>query len=743
MIWLLKKETLPFKSLPNYEEILKDYNTFIDTVKEKINKPDIELIKKAFIMCVDGHKHKVRKSGEPYYRHPLAVAYIVLEEIPLDQTSLISALLHDIPKFSEGYGLSDIKSEFGQTIAEIVDGISKIQHIETQNVDTQENYRKLLLSLFKDVRIILIKLAEMLHNMRTIEYLPEDEQFKIAKESLEIYSPFAHRFGLANLKWELEDDAFKIINPNEYYRIKNKLQLTHTEREEYVRSFIEEVQKMLNENELFQKNKIKFDIYGRAKSIYSIYSKEFARKMSMDKFNDLIAIRIIIDSNEVSYCYLTYGIISSFYLIIPNTFKNYIANPKQNGYQSLHVAVKGPDGHPIEVQIRTKNMHEIAEKGVAAHFNYKRGFLPADSVLDQKNIENWLEHIKNIFEKSKISFDAELIETVKKQWSFDEIYVFTPDKLFKVFPKDATPIDFAYSIHEDIGNGCIGAKVNGNIVPLNYKLTTGDQVEIIHSSNQYPKKEWLNWVVTSKAKNSIIRYLNSQKYKEVEKGEQIWNDFLHKNDFHLNEKKFSKLLTKMDFKSKEDFFIVLSNTDLRNKITLDGIKKTLWEKKFNINEKIISENETYKSIYDKKIILSRCCFPIKGDKITGFISPDGKTLIVHRNKCHLLKSIKIKNLSENYIFYKLNWDDIKYSEFETKLIIKAKERENLLNDVTDILTKFDKLVVKGFNFDTKEDIFSGSLIASVPDKFYLDKIIKELKTVNQIISIDRYLTTFD
>jgi len=743
MVWLFKKESLPFKTLPNYGEILKDYHTFIDNVKKKFDKADLEVLKKAFIFCVEGHKNKVRKSGDPYYRHPLAVAYIVMEEIPLDQTSIICALLHDIPKFSETYGLADIKSEFGQTVAEIVDGISKIQHIETQNIEIQENYRKLLLSLFKDIRIILIKIAEMLHNMRTIKYLSEEEQIKIAKESLEIYAPFAHRFGLANLKWELEDDAFRIINPKEYNRIKNNVQLTHIEREEYIKSFIEEVKKMLNDNVLFQKNKIKFEIYGRAKSIYSIYNKEFARQMSMDKFNDLIAIRIIIDSDEVSYCYLTYGIITGFYPIIPNSFKNYIANPKKNGYQSLHIAVKGPGNNPIEVQIRTKKMHEIAEKGVAAHFNYKRGLLPAHSIFDQENIENWLELIKEVFEKSKISFEDELLEKLKKQWLFDEIYVFTPDKSFKVFPKDSTPIDFAYSIHEDIGNGCIGAKVNGNIVPLNYKLSTGDQVEIIHSSNQYPKKEWLNWVVTNKAKNSIIRYLNSQKYQEIEKGQQIWRNFLLNNNFQLNDKKFKKLITKMGFKTEEAFYSKLATSELKDTITLEGIKQILWGKNLKIPEDFVENTDNNKSIYDKKIILSKCCYPIRGDKIVGIISLDGKTLMIHRKKCNRLKSMKLQNLSENYSVYKLNWDNIDVNVFEVKLIVKAKERDDLLNDVIDIISNYNEIIVKGFTFETKDEVFSGALFASVPDKTYLDKFIKELKTIDKILSIERYLEAQD
>lgn len=715
----------------------------LKTCKKHLKNYNEELIKKAFIFCVEAHKNKVRKSGEPFYKHPLAVAIITIKEMPLDQTSVIAALLHDVVNQSDFYSIKDIRSEFGATVEEIVSGISKIQHIESHNVSENENYRKLLLSLFKDVRIILIKIAEMLHNMRTIKYLEPEIQKKVANEVLEIYSPFANRFGLRNLKWELEDLAFKTINPDAYQEIKSKLHLTREEREEYIINIVNVIKHRIKNDDEFKDNKIKFKINGRAKHIYSIFNKIRNRGLPMEQLNDLFAVRIILDIDEISYCYLTYKIISRMYSVIDGTLKDYIANPKQNGYQSIHFAVRDELNNPFEVQIRTLKMHELSEKGVASHFNYKRGFLPAQSVLDDKNLEEWLNVVRKVFEKVGGDDSKELLLDARKKSHTDEIYVFTPTNEFKILPKDSTPLDFAYAIHSDIGKHCIGAKVNSRIEPMDYVLQSGDMIEILTSQKQKPRKDWLKIVITPRAKSQIHKYFKLKKMKKENKGKLIWEEMVKKLDIKYPNKLLLKMQKKLNFNSDDDFYLALATSGI-DKITMFNLFKDIITE-INNNKTssgfngILKENRKRKSKkiavnYSSKLLFASCCNPLPGDKILGIISNDTKEIIIHRNNCPNIK--ELLNVYSSSIF-EMDWDKINQTEFKTKFLILGEEKDNLLNDITTMISQMNNINIQSFNFDYTEEGFKAYITVQLNHIDDINTLFEKLKTINGIKSIQR------
>ena len=408
---------------------------------------------------------------------------IVAKELPLDDISVASALLHDIVE-DTSFTIEDIQAEFGDKIARIVDGLTKITGIfesDNRNVVEAENYRKLLIALSTDVRVILVKFADRLHNMRTLEYLPEHKRKRIAKETLEIYAPLAHRFGLGQIKWELEDLAFKYLNPEAYEDIARRVAQTRKQREEYIKEFAKPIEKALAERGF------KFEINGRPKHLYSIYNKMIKRGKTFEEIYDLFAVRIILDTDDKNLCWTVYGIVTDIYRPVPERFKDYITNPKLNGYRSIHTTVIGPGGRMVEVQIRTRAMHEIAEKGLAAHWKYKENITETD-----KQFEQWVKWVRDILENQTDM--SEFVEDLKLNLYQDEIYVFTPKGDLKVLPRGATPVDFAFEIHTEIGLRCIGAKVNGRIVPLDYKLKTGDQVEIITGKHRQPSRDWLNFV---------------------------------------------------------------------------------------------------------------------------------------------------------------------------------------------------------------------------------------------------------
>ncbi len=524
-------------------------------------------IRRAFMLCLDAHANKLRKSGAPYYTHPVEVARIVMSEIPLDDISVIAALLHDVLDEGDNFTIKDIRSEFGDEVAEVVEGIHKIEHLENTNAsiaEQSENYRKLLLSLFKDIRIILVKLADRLHNMRTLDYVSEKSRLKLARETLDIYAPFANRFGLRNIKWELEDLSFKYLNQESYNEIKSALKSTRQEREEYIENIIAPLNEKLKQDEFLKKLKVKCEIKGRAKHIYSIYNKMLARNKPMDELYDLFAIRVTLDTDEPNWCFYVYGLVASIYQPVPETFKDYINAPKKNGYRSIHSAIVGHDKKIVELQIRTREMHDLAELGFAAHFRYKGGRIDQTSVLEGKQILEWIQEVREIFDTAKNGTNEELVENFRQNLFFDEIYVYTPKNEFRTLPKDSTPLDFAYDIHSEVGNHFISAKVNGKLVPIDYKLQSGDQIEIITSKKLTPTQDWLKHVITARAKQNISKYLKEKGKIIADEGRELWLLKCREHSIDISEMEFDTLIKYLKYDDYDDFFydLVIKNIPL-------------------------------------------------------------------------------------------------------------------------------------------------------------------------------------
>ena len=483
----LEKELMSIEN-PKQKEMLED---LLAVCKKNLPRVNEDLITKAFEFAIEAHKHDLRASGEPYFSHPYEVAMIVAEEFPLDDITIVSTLLHDVVEDTD-FDLNLMTKEFGTEVTEIVDGVTKISGIfKGQDITKAENYRKMLLSMVKDVRVILVKFADRLHNMRTLEFVSPDKQKRIAQETLEIYAPFANRFGLARVKWELEDLSFKYLNKEMYEDLVRKVKSSRKDRESYIKKFSDPLKKKLDDYNL------KYELEGRPKHFYSIYKKMIKRNKPFEEIYDLFAIRIIIDTENSNDCYTTLGIVNQMYLPVPDRFKDYISVPKANMYQSLHTTVIGPLGQRMEVQIRTWDMDKVAEDGIAAHWKYKE-----DKSTTDKDLDTWLDWMRDIFEGAgKDETRREILEDFKLNLYQDEIYIFTPKGELRRLPIDSTPVDFAFEIHSNVGYQCLGAKINGKIVPLDTPLHSGDQVEIITSKNQHPNKNWLKFVKTQKAKS--------------------------------------------------------------------------------------------------------------------------------------------------------------------------------------------------------------------------------------------------
>lgn len=546
------------KAKEEFDLLLADCQKFIKNGNE-------ELLKKAFLITLDANKDRLRLSGTPYYSHAIAVARIVATEIKLDDVSVIAALLCDVIKEENDYDYKLIKAEFGTTIADIVTGIEKINHIEEELIQPEvelENYRKLLMSMFKDVRIIFIKLAERLENLRTIAPLGPEKQHKDAKEALEVFAPFANRFGFRNIKWELEDLAFKITNREEFDNIKSKLLGKRKDREKYVEDFKAPLLEKISNDKFLEKNDVKVKIYGRAKHIYSIFNKTIARNKPVDELYDLIAIRIILECDDPNMCFYVYSLAASIYPPVPETFKDYINAPKQNGYQSIHCAVLGPQRRPVEIQLRTRTMHEVAERGVAAHFNYKKGFIPAQSVFDNPNAIEWMDSVREMIESNDTESPEELFNFLKKNTFLQEIHVFTPKNELHTFPVNSTPLDFAFQIHSELGSHYIGAKVNGKIVPIDYKLQSGDQVEILTSNKKSISEDWQSIITTNKARSVLNKHLKEIQTKNYRKGRKLWKSEIVNSQVAIRQSVIDKVVKELDLVSERDMYIELGKGNL-------------------------------------------------------------------------------------------------------------------------------------------------------------------------------------
>jgi guanosine-3',5'-bis(diphosphate) 3'-pyrophosphohydrolase len=718
----------------------KKLNDLLAVCRKNLRSVDEDLITRAFLLSLEAHKNNLRASGEPYFIHPFEVAMIVAKEIALDDVSIASALLHDVVEDTD-FELKDIRAEFGDAVADIVDGITKITDIfESHEVTQAESYRKLLLSMVGDIRVMLVKFADRLHNMRTLEYLPPEKRLRLAKETLDIYAPFAHRFGLAQIKWELEDLSFKHLHVQEYEKISRQLRSKRREREHYINRFIQPIKKRLVEE------KLNFEVAGRAKHIYSIYNKMLKRNKPLEEIYDLFAVRIIIDTKDNSECFIAYSIVTEIYKPIPERFKDYISVPKKNGYQSIHTTVIGPDGRMVEVQIRTRAMHEVAERGVAAHWIYKEN----NSSLD-KELEGWINWVREIFEQKSDDTPKELMESFKLNLYQDEIYVFTPKGDLKIMPQNSTPIDFAFEIHSNVGYHCIGAKVNGRIVPLNTILRSGDQVEIITSKNQTPSTGWEQFAVTHKAKAHIRRFIREESRKLAEEGKDIWEKKIKRRKITVSKEELEKFIHSLKYGDIQEFYfaIVSQKIDVDTLVEQYVIRSkhpagedatqmpdsdSLFSKFINTARdltsgiSVLGVNDNFLHQYAK------CCNPIPGDAIIGFVTT-GEGIKIHRKDC---KNVLTLRLAESERIVEVGWPSEHNADFITGIHISGEDRPALLSDITHAISTYQNTNIRTVNVDSHGSLFDGKFILYVKDTEHLARIIEKIKNIPGIESVERF-----
>lgn len=652
----------------------------LEIVGRYLKTEELEQVERAYLFAAEAHKGQTRKSGEEYILHPVAVAGI-LAELQMDVTTLTAAILHDVVE-DTGVTLETLRAEFGETVAQIVDGLTKLKKRMkyTSNAEHQaENHRKMFVAMAQDIRVILIKLADRLHNMRTLRYLPEAKRRRIAQETLEIFSPLAHRLGISTIKWELEDIALRNLNPKQYYRIVNLMKQKRAEREKNLGEVIDTIRKRLKNMNLVA------EISGRPKHIYSIYRKMVKHHKQFNEIYDLLAVRVIVES--IRDCYAVLGIIHTIWKPMPGRFKDYIAMPKSNLYQSLHTTVIGPKGEPIEVQIRTKEMHRIAEYGIAAHWAYKEGKQTEESSFNDK-----LKYFREILELQQETQDAqEFVENLKVDWFSDAVFVFTPKGDVLELPAGSVPLDFAYRIHTEVGNRCIGAKVNNKIVPLDHKLKTGDIVEILTSKHSYgPSRDWLKLVKSSQARNKIRNWFKKERREEsVAKGQEMIEQALKKQDLDpatvLNNERIKEVAKKFNFNDEGDMYAAvgyggITPTQVVNRLT-EGLHPED-ERPLELPEvkampprrKQVGHGVRVRGVDNLLVRLSRCCNPVPGDEIKGFVT-QGRGISVHRSDCPNFKGVK-----ENRMI-PVEWEGAPDPFYNVDIEVSGLDRNGLLNEV--------------------------------------------------------------
>jgi len=724
------------------KEILRQYRALLRELKPKLKPGDKELVRTAFEMAVEAHKTMRRKSGEPYILHPLAVAKICVEEIGLGVRSTICALLHDTVEDTD-ITLEDVQREFGSEIARIVDGLTKISSVMDANSSQQaENFKKILLTLTDDPRVILIKLADRLHNMRTMDSMKREKQLKIASETVYVYAPLAHRMGLYAIKTELEDLSMKYLEPDTYRYIAQKLSDTRRERTRYINDFIRPLKEKL------EKAGFNFEIVGRPKSIHSIWNKMKKKGVSFEEVYDLFAIRIIVDSpheREKEDCWKVYSMITDEYNPSPERLRDWLSNPKSNGYEALHTTVMGPGGKWVEVQIRTKRMNEIAEKGLAAHWKYKEG------ATDESRFDKWFHQIREALGNQETN-SLDFLQDFKTSFLTEEIYVYTPKGDIKMLPIGASALDFAFSVHSAVGSRCIGAKVNHKLVPIGHKLRSGDQIEIITSAKQKPNSEWLKMVITSKAKQRIKETLRDEKRKVADEGKAILQKKLdaiggmitHHNLEELAS--FYKLNSTLDllydiatrkidlkelkdFKASGDrlFFPRPEKPEPEHKPEHDHTHKHFDKKD---SELIIFGESSDKIVYT----LANCCKPIPGDDVFGFVTT-GEGLKIHRTNCP-----NAARLMANYghRVVKTKWAKNKEISFLTGLKIVGLDDVGVIHKITNLISGEMKFNISAMSIEAKDGIFQGNMKIFVHDKDELDELCNRLLALPGIERVDRY-----
>lgn len=722
------------------KEIVRRYRSLLRVLKPKLKTGDKQLVRTAFEMSVEAHKTMRRKSGEPYIFHPLAVAMICVEEIGLGVRSTICALLHDTVEDTDTT-LEDIQREFGAEITRIIDGLTKIATVVDNNTTQQaENFKKILLTLTDDPRVILIKLADRLHNMRTLDSMKREKQLKVSSETVYVYAPLAHRMGLYMLKTEMEDLAMKYLEPDMYRTIAKKLSETKRERTRYINEFIKPVKEKLD------KGDFEYEIYGRPKSIHSIWNKMKKKNVEFEEVYDLFAIRIIVNAPqelEKEACWKIYSFVTDMYSPAPERLRDWLSNPKSNGYEALHTTVMGPQGKWVEVQIRSSRMNEIAEKGLAAHWKYKEG---GD---EEDRFDKWFSQIKEALGGEDIS-SIDFLQDFKTSFLAEEIYVYTPKGDVKMLPVGSTALDFAFSIHSAIGSKCIGAKVNHKLVPIGHKLRSGDQIEIITSNKQKPTEDWLTLTVTAKAKNRIKDVLKDEKRKVGEEGKQLLEKKLQSMGTKLSQYNLDELVTYYKLPSPLDLYykIAIKQLDLKelkefevraDKLELIRVKKEEVEKAEALLQKTDIKKDTELIIFGEssdKIAysLANCCKPIPGDDVFGFVTT-GKGLTIHRTNCP--NATKLLS-SHGHRVVKTKWAKNKEISFLTGLKLTGLDDVGVIHKITNLISGELRINISAITVEAKEGIFEGNIKIFVHDKEELDLLFQKLRELPGIQSVQRY-----
>ncbi|CAM1362463.1 GTP pyrophosphokinase [Tenacibaculum sediminilitoris] len=726
------------------KEIANRYKNLLKGTYQTLSEDDKKLIRKAFGIAVEAHSEQRRKSGEPYIYHPISVAKIVADEIGLGATSIAAALLHDVVEDTY-YTLDDIERLFGENIARIVSGLTKISNLkQEQDYSIQaENFRKMLLTLHDDVRVILIKIADRLHNMQTMDSMPPHKQVKIASETLYIYAPLAHRLGLYNIKTELEDLGLKYTEPDVYRDIANKIKESKEDQQRYIDSFTSVLKEALN------KEGFVYEIKGRFKSIFSIRRKMRKQNVTFDEVYDKFAIRIIYkptSGDEKFDAWKIYSIVTDFFKPNPSRLRDWISQPKSTGYEALHITVIGPQSKWVEVQIRSERMDEIAEKGYAAHFKYKQG------AVKENGLEGWLNRLKESLENQ--SLDAvDFVEDFKLNLYAKEIYVFTPKGDLKSLPKGASALDFAFSVHTDVGLKCRGAKVNGKLVPLSHELKSGDQVEVLTASNNKPNVRWLDFVITARARAKIKSALKAEEKKIAVEGKAILQRKLRHLKINSSEKVIHELASYFGLKTSFDLFYrigngAIDNTQLKDFVAqrsnrIMGFIKSTFRRS---PSKEISEKEEVTNKYDALVFgkeeqtldytLAKCCSPIPGDKVFGFVTIN-EGIKVHKNDCPNAIS-----LQSNYAYRIMpaKWIDSTKQEFTAILRLSGIDNKGIVNNITKIISSSMDVFIHSINISGDSGVFEGKLSLSVKNKTQLNKLINNMKQVEGVQKVERVNT---
>jgi len=729
----------------------KELQEILDKIKEYAPNTDTTLVEKAYYLAKSAHDGVLRKSGEPYIIHPIAVANILVE-MQLDIETISAGLLHDVIEDTD-YTYDDIKEMFSKEVADLVDGVTKLGQIKYQSKEeTQaENLRKMFLAMAKDIRVILIKLADRLHNMRTLKYMPEEKAKYKAKETLEIYGGIAHRLGISKIKWELEDLALRYIDPDGYYDLVDKVSMKRSQREEYISRIVNLLQ------EKFGEVNIDCEVYGRPKHFYSIYRKMKNKHKTFEEIFDLTAVRIVVDT--IKDCYAVLGMVHTLWVPMPGRFKDYIAMPKANMYQSLHTTVIGPEGEPVEIQIRTHEMHNIAEYGIAAHWKYKEGTMSNDEKMEEK-----LKWLRQMMEWEKdVKDPQEFLDSLKEDVFNSQVYVFTPKGDVIELPAESTPIDFAYRVHSKVGNKCVGAKINGRLVPIDYTLQNGEIVEVITSTNSNgPSRDWLKIVKTPNARNRIRQFFKKERREEnIERGYEILEKEFKRYGIPLKDSSVEKFMEQISKKfnqpSLEDLIATIGyggimasqvvpkvrdfylkeekkkEKENRQKENEDLSKYNITDKEYKEKRKKSSSGVIVRGLDNILVRFAKCCNPLPGDEIVGYVTK-GRGVAIHRGDCPNCKL-------DDELFQKrlvdVEWNNPKKSKFEGEVKIVATDRKSMLSDVTHMIA-IQKLNINGINArKTKDGITHINLLIEVNDISELTNLMKKLKAIPGVEDVFR------